>query len=355
MKKKCFAAFLLSSSFFLLTGFDSDLTIEEIFEKSAQTDHSSVHGEAALNASMDFAYSSDEESAPSLSGSLIFRMNAVFEALEDSSMYFDTNIKYLAPGTQEELSVCFYRVPIFGFQNYLYDSSTAQWDQIDLLQEEETLIKQVIDDILHDSLPSSFATSADAVSDDISDEPETYYQLFEKFDSSINYSDIFTVSPDPVTINGISCYELTGDFSYADLNLDLFIDTFLDLYTDDFYFEDDAEKEEYLDFVKKHSIGIANSVTLHLSIYIDDSTFNIVQTSFEAEGLDYSEFITELMRSELSDSSNLNSTEIESVIPSMTVSFPTFEVTISYVWDEVEEISLPLEVILNISESEQTQ
>lgn len=196
MKKRMLAlSSILGMSFMLLTGFDSSVTPETILENAS----AAISNASSLNFNMDLDFllnmemltRSGEDTVP-LNVGMGISGNIEFQAAQDQSFATLMNLSMISMGTSEQLSNSIYLVPNEdGYDSYTYDSNIGTWSyQFEESSDTQETLDQ-LKGLLSGDLPDDFSDSSSDLSD-----LSSYVE--------------FTLSDQPVTVNGVSCYELTS-------------------------------------------------------------------------------------------------------------------------------------------------
>ena len=196
MKKRMLAlSSILGMSFMLLTGFDSSVTPETILENAsaAISNASSLDFNMGLDflLNMEMLTRSGEDTIP-LNVGMGISGNIEFQAVQDQSFATLMNLSMISMGTSEQLSNSIYLVPNEdGYDSYTYDSNIGTWSyQFEESSDTQETLDQ-LKGLLSGDLPDDFSDSSSDLSD-----LSSYVE--------------FTLSDQPVTVNGVSCYELTS-------------------------------------------------------------------------------------------------------------------------------------------------
>lgn len=196
MKKRMLAlSSILGMSFMLLTGFDSSVTPETILENAsaAISNASSLDFNMGLDflLNMEMLTRSGEDTIP-LNVGMGISGNIEFQAAQDQSFATLMNLSMISMGTSEQLSNSIYLVPNEdGYDSYTYDSNIGTWSyQFEESSDTQEILDQ-LKGLLSGDLPDDFSDSSSDLSD-----LSSYVE--------------FTLSDQPVTVNGVSCYELTS-------------------------------------------------------------------------------------------------------------------------------------------------
>ncbi len=196
MKKRMLAlSSILGMSFMLLTGFDSSVTPETILENAsaAISNASSLDFNMGLDflLNMEMLTRSGEDTIP-LNVGMGISGNIEFQAAQDQSFATLMNLSMISMGTSEQLSNSIYLVPNEdGYDSYTYDSNIGTWSyQFEESSDTQETLDQ-LKGLLSGDLPDDFSDSSSDLSD-----LSSYVE--------------FTLSDQPVTVNGVSCYELTS-------------------------------------------------------------------------------------------------------------------------------------------------
>ena len=196
MKKRMLAlSSILGMSFMLLTGFDSSVTPETILENAsaAISNASSLDFNMGLDflLNMEMLTRSGEDTIP-LNVGMGISGNIEFQAAQDQSFATLMNLSMISMGTSEQLSNSIYLVPNEnGYDSQTYDSNIGTWSyQFEESSDTQEILDQ-LKGLLSGDLPDDFSDSSSDLSD-----LSSYVE--------------FTLSDQPVTVNGVSCYELTS-------------------------------------------------------------------------------------------------------------------------------------------------
>lgn len=369
MKKKYIAALLLGSSFFMLTGFDSKLTPQEILDASAEArsqigELNSVNGSIECRMKAEVSMSSEDGSIPEVSTAVLNHINGDFTILDDSSMGMDLKWKVVLPGAQDTLALRFYRfLGRDGFQNYFYDSADDEWIK--------TALPEEMDDQLMTIMKSGFSASTgkntslflpegELDAEDILDylpkdlysgqEIEELEDIYKQLFSVIKIkADRVTVSPLSEEINGASCYKL-------EQNISCDIDGLSDMLEQLFFEMNEAssaeasqdiceEEMEELFMLCDLAEELINDIPIKMTYYIDDTTFIPVKEILDMSGLDFSVFLQELAEWSVEYEMYGLDSEEDAVIPKIGVSFPEYKMEISYKLNETDEIKIPSDAL----------
>lgn len=372
MKRKYCAALVLSCSFFLLTGFDSKLSTQDIIESmiAADNDHSSVSTKADMTMQMDMSISSEDSSVPPLSASVLVNYGYNLDILKDSSMKMESEYTILIPGDSMSSSSTFYRVPNLSgdFKNYIYSDIDGSWKKSTFPSFVESYIQHAMSRVSSFEMPD-FNSLLDSIvewanSEDIPISEEEYAQLQESFtllddiykDFYADLSNLFTVSPNPVEVNGVSCYELKGTISMDDIGLSKFFDLLIeDIYqenlnddslTDLFIEEESQEILEENEAICTFFSSLFENISMDITYYIDDSTFECVQAIFDYSNWDLNSFIDFIMDELINENASMyGSSEETFSIPDLDITVPVYSITINYSYDQVGKIYLPADAI----------
>lgn len=348
MKKKYFTALLLGSSFFLLTGFDSNLSPQEIMDSAneAMANFSSVSGDLNFQLNMDLAVSSSEdETLPSASMSALMRVDGDYTILRDSSMEYNLDYKFMIPGDELQSSMRFYRVPgwIDNFDHYLYTDTDPYWVRFTLPDELEQSIQALFSLFGQGAQPDSFFS--DQTPYDASDSQETPYdqqaiqELFSLSEADNPYENL-TLSPQPVEVDGISCYELKQTMSFKDSPIEYSPEILYELYglnEDDF----SEEEKEILKQITDLSMELLDTLSVNVSYYVNDSTFELVKETIDLSGWDMSAFLNGFLSFYQETAQLYGEAPLDTEVPNLNLSFPTLTYEITFRLDETDEIKIP--------------
>lgn len=371
MKKKYCSALVLGCSFFLLTGFDSKLTTEDIFKamatSQANANHSSISVDESMTMTMEMSLSSQDSTVPPVSATILVNSDISSDLLKDSSMKIQATYDMLVPGQATSYSTSFYRVPNLkgDFKNYFYTDLDATWIKTTLPDMIESYLQQIISlsfsapvmDVEpdFDSMLDSLAEWAESLDIRVSEEEymqlEELFSMLEDFYQNLvsNVADLYTVSPDPVIVNGISCYELKGSISDDILGLSDFLEDLIDeLYQagleensyNDLYDIEQPYLDEILRCITASVAGFSENITY----YINDSTFEYVQSVIDYSGWDLSA-MTDLVSMIFELDGTFDDYGEDFSIPEITFSFPVYTLTIDYRYDQVQKLQLPVGAI----------
>lgn len=366
MKKKYIAALLLGSSFFLLTGFDSKLTPQEILETSAEAvrnigELNSIDGNVQCRMRTDVSFSSEDGSIPAVSTAVLSNISGNFTILDDSSVGMDVKWKIVFPGQQDTLSLRFYRfLGKDGFENYFYNSADNEWIK--------TIFPEEIDEQLIDGIQYGFSAFTGQNTglflpegklefDDILEYlPEDIYSeqeieeledIYEQLFSVIKIkADRATVSPLPAEIDGATCYKIEQNVSYD-------VDGLADVLEPFWIDRNEASSAEASEYVYEEEMAdlymicdlteeLINDISIKKTYYIDDTTFMPVKEIMDMSGWDFSSFFQKLAEWSVEYERYGLDSEKDAVIPKIGVSIPEYKVEISYKLNETDEIKIPL-------------
>ena len=311
MKKRLLAlSGVLCLSFVLLTGFDNAPTAETILEDAATalSTASSLDFKTDVNflINIDIVTGSGENAVPmSLGMGLNGGFNWQFAADQGFGLQMDLNVAML--GNAQSYSMQAYAVPNGdSYDTYEYDSELDTWthgsSESSEIQEQMDMLKEIL-------------------SGDSSQLPE------DASVPSISMQDIeFTLSDQPVMVNGVSCYELKAVIEGSEI---LQVE---DLLSDLFAQEGSLYEEQLLTYY------ILNGLYADISYYIAEDTNMPVQMLVDFSNTDLSAFSDILKESMGLDSDS--STEM-----SVDISINKALTTLNIETDNLETIELPSEAL----------
>lgn len=370
MKKKYIAALLLGSSFFMLSGFDSKLTPQEILETSAEAvdnigELNSIDGNIQCRMRTDVSFSSKDDSKdayiPAVSTAVLNNISGNFTILDDSSVGVDMKWKIVVPGEQDTLSLRFYRfLGRDGFQNYFYNSVEDEWIK--------TVFPEEIDEQLMDAIQYGFSTfigentglflpEGKLEAEDLlaylpqemysEQEIEKLEDIYEQFFTVMQIkADRVTVSPLPTEIDGAVCYKLEQNVSYDIEGLADLLEQFCMDRNEASSAEASEElcEEEMADLYMICDLAeeLIDDISIKKTCYIDDTTFMPVKETMDMSGWDFSSFFQKLAEWSVEDEMYGLDSEQDAAIPKIGISMPEYKVEISYQLNEADEIKIPV-------------
>lgn len=369
MKKKYIAALLLGSSFFMLTGFDSKLTSQEILDASSEAirqikELNSVSGNIECRMKAQVSLSSEDGSIPEVSTTALNRISGDFTVLNDSSMEMDLKWKVVLPGMQDTMALRFYRFSgENGFQNYFYDSANDEWMKTVFPMETDRRFMSIMKygfSAFTGQNTSLFLPEGEIDGEDLfnympkdlysEQEIEELEDLCEPFLSVIKIkADRVTVSPLPAEIDGASCYKLEQDISYDIDGLSEILEQ-LCLDMNEASSAEASEsicKEEMEELFRLCELAeeLMNDIPIKMTYYIDDTTFLPVKEILDLSGLDFSAFLQELAEWSVEYERYGLDSEKDAAIPKIGLSFPEYKMEISYKLNETDEIKIPSDAL----------
>lgn len=200
MKKRLLAlSSILGTSFLLLTGFDSSVTPESIIEdaSAAISEVSSLDLDIDLDflLNMEMLTGSGDNVVP-LSMGIGMTAGMQMQVAEDDSFALLVEGNIVAMGSADEMNQSVYLVPSgSGYDCYTYNSDYDTWsytfDSSTDTRETIDMLKGLLSGELTDELYSSSPELAE----------------LSGLSSELEY----TLSSQPVTVNGVSCYELKSE------------------------------------------------------------------------------------------------------------------------------------------------
>ena len=333
MKKRMLAlSAVLGTSLMLLTGFDSEVTPEKMMEDmavamedvTASVAETGKFPSMCLDADLDLVLNiemitkSGDNSIPMNMGMGISG-NIAMQLGEDQSIGVQANIDVSYVGSVESTSVQMYCVPDGenGYDTYAYDSDYDEWiyeaisaeeymEGISSITEAMTMLEETEEAAAEGALQEASPSESLSIPSDVLS---------------------FTLSDEPVTVNGISCYELktSMDSSLFAENEDELIDIIMAA--------DLAEDEQLMVYY------LLNGFYADLTYYIDIETNLPVQMIVDMSQTDLSMFEDMLKESMALDTSD-SQTEI-----SVSVSMDPCTVTVNLDLNGVPTVTVPAEAL----------
>lgn len=319
MKKRMLSlTAVLGTSFLLLTGFDSDVTPEKILEDmNAAMGNLEDLSSFGLDANVDLVLNiemvtkSGETSIPMNMG-IGVSGNIGLQLAEDKSIGLQANINTSYIGAIENASAEIYLVPSGDiYEVYSYESDYGEWTYESVSMDE---IQEGLDMIME---------SFNAI-DQIGEDSDT-----DSISISSDFSDMeFTLSEEPVTVNGVSCYELKTavDSSMFAENEDALIDLILQ--------SGMAEDEQLMVYY------MLSGLYADLTYYVDIATSLPVQMTVDLSKTDMSIF-GEMMKQSMA----IGATSDSDTETSVTVTAEPCMITVNLDMNSIPTVTVPAEAL----------
>lgn len=312
MKKRMLSlSAILGMSFLLLTGFDRAVTPERILEDSAAAIQNissldfNTNFDVVLN--IEMITGSGEDSISTNIGTGISG-NMAFQASEDQGFGMQMDLNISAMGSSQTNSMQMYSVPNGDtYDLYSYDSDSNIWTY------EESSAPEMQDSL--DMIMGSFTSASDVQGDSSS-----------SFDMS---AFDFTLSDQPVTVNGVSCYELKSTIDSSS------------------FAEDEAA---LIDLLQQSGIAedqqmllyyVLNGLYADLSYYVAVDTNLPVQMTIDLSQSDLSAY-AQLMEESLAQETSSSS---DTVATSFQVSMDPCLITMDFEANNTPTIEVPAEAL----------
>lgn len=300
MRKRNFliSATLLGAASFMLTGFDSAATVEDVMEKYMEASQSLTEfsADATLNAQIGIDMSSDASGTSTLSvgGTGDFTMDYKLDPL---TFGMSGNLDIGAMGVEQNMNMQIYMVPADGgayeLYTYIDDGSGAggAWEY-----ESSTVDEAEMEEVISSILEAQKSM-------DLSTLPGTW-----------------SLGKEAVDVNGTSCYQLLYTVTYDDLS---------DLIADAMSASGETMSEEDAAMLAL----VMNGLVFNVEVDVDAATYLPMRMHMDMDG------------SDLSGINSLLSIVMASSSTDESVSMPDIELNISDLYLEaVYDYSTPVEV-----------